>query len=105
MKKSNWKDFVELIGIAAIFGSLVFVGLELRQSQQIAIAGQYQQRAESFVDQLYSRLAYSSEQERLAELVRSSYLEYVDFSLLESMSDEAIAVAFTRTSADGTMFD
>ena len=105
MKKSNWKDFVELIGIAAIFGSLVFVGLELRQSQQIAIAGQYQQRAESFVDQLYSRLAYSSEQERLAELVRSSYLEYGDFSLLESMSDEAIAVAFTRTSADGTMFD
>ncbi|MDX1378885.1 MAG: hypothetical protein R3307_08555 [Anaerolineales bacterium] len=105
MNKSDWKDIAELLGIAAIFGSLVFVGMELRQSQQIAIAGQYQQRAEAFVDQLYNRLAYSSEQERLAELVRTSYTDFVDPSLLESLSNEAIAVTWTRASADGTMFD
>ncbi len=32
MKITNWKDNAELIGIAAIVASLIFVGLELRQS-------------------------------------------------------------------------
>lgn len=33
----NWKDIAELIGIAAIVASLVFVGLQMRQAQEIAI--------------------------------------------------------------------
>ena len=45
MKKSNWTDVAELVGIAAIVASLVFVGLQMRQSQEIAIAEQYQARA------------------------------------------------------------
>ena len=105
MKQPNWKDVSELLGMAAIISSLVFVGVELRQSQQIAIAGQYQQRAESFVGQLYARLPYSSEQERLAKFVRTTYSDAIDASVLESMSDELIALEFTRASADGTMFD
>ena len=40
MNRSNWRDTAELIGIAAIVASLVFVGFELRQSQQIAFAEQ-----------------------------------------------------------------
>lgn len=36
MNKSRWKDTAEIVGIAAIFASLVFVGLELRQSNQLA---------------------------------------------------------------------
>ena len=35
MNKTNWKDTAELVGIAAIVASLVFVGLELRQTQQV----------------------------------------------------------------------
>ena len=105
MKQPKWKNVSELLGMAAIIGSLVFVGMELRQSQQIAIAGQYQQRAESFVGQLYARLPFSSEQERLAKFVRSTYSDVIDISVLESMSDEGIAVEFTRASADGSMFD
>jgi hypothetical protein len=105
MKQTNWKDISELLGMAAIISSLVFVGMELRQSQQIAIAGQYQQRAESFVEQLYARVPFSSEQERLAKMVRSTYSDAIDLSVLESMSDEGIALEFTRASADGTMFD
>ncbi len=38
MKDKNWKGIGELIGIAAIVGSLIFVGLQMRQDQQIAIA-------------------------------------------------------------------
>jgi len=36
MKPNSWKDFAELIGFAAIVASLVFVGLQLRQSEVIA---------------------------------------------------------------------
>jgi hypothetical protein len=38
MKKTDWKETAELVGIAAIVASLLFVGLELRQSQRIAYA-------------------------------------------------------------------
>ncbi len=39
--KLNKKDILELVGIAAIVASLAFVGMQLRQSQNIAIAEGY----------------------------------------------------------------
>lgn len=47
MKFSQWKDIAELIGLVAIVASLIFVGLQLKQSQEIALATQYQARAEA----------------------------------------------------------
>ena len=44
MKNASWKDIAEVFGFAAIVASLIFVGLELRQSQRIAVAAQYQVR-------------------------------------------------------------
>ena len=38
MKDKNWKGIAELVGIGAIVGTLIFVGLQVRQDQQIAIA-------------------------------------------------------------------
>jgi len=38
MNKPNWKVVAELIGISAIVGSLVFVGVELKQNREIALA-------------------------------------------------------------------
>ena len=38
MKKADWKDIAELIGIASIVASLVFVGLEMRQARHLALA-------------------------------------------------------------------
>ena len=38
MKLTNWKDTAELIGIAAIVASLIFVGLQLKQDRDLAIA-------------------------------------------------------------------
>ena len=43
---SNWKDTAEVVGIAAIVASLVFVGLEMRQSREIALAEIYQARTD-----------------------------------------------------------
>lgn len=36
---------MQVIGIFAVFASLIFVGLQMKQSQEIAIAAQYQERA------------------------------------------------------------
>ena len=38
MKSTNWKDIAEIVGISAIVASLIFVGIEVRQSQTIAVA-------------------------------------------------------------------
>ena len=41
---------INIIGVASVVGSLIFVGLELSQSQQIALAGQVQARLEKTLD-------------------------------------------------------
>ena len=38
MKSIGWKDGVELVGIVAIVASLIFVGLEMRQTHEIALS-------------------------------------------------------------------
>ncbi len=47
MQKTHWKDIVEVVGIAAIVASLIFVGLEMRQTRAIALAATYQTQADS----------------------------------------------------------
>ena len=45
MKKANWKDIAELVGIAAIVASLIALTMELRQTQSALSASTYQARA------------------------------------------------------------
>jgi len=49
MKNSDWKDTAELIGIAAIVASLVFVGFQLRQDRHIAQAQVFSDYGESHI--------------------------------------------------------
>ncbi len=44
MNKVNLDTWIQLLGLAGVTASLIFVGIELRQSQQIAVAGQIQGR-------------------------------------------------------------
>ncbi len=44
-------DWLQIIGMVAIVASLAFVGLQLKQSQDIAIAAQYQARSDSLREQ------------------------------------------------------
>ena len=53
----TWRAVAELVGIAAIIAGLVFVGLELRQSRQIAIADIYQQRSAMVIEIHAARLS------------------------------------------------
>jgi len=41
------KEWLEIIGIFGVIASLVFVGLEMRQSQKIALSAAYQARSDS----------------------------------------------------------
>jgi len=56
MKKVSLNVWVQLIGLLSIVGGLVFVGLEMRQSQKIAIGAQQQSRAQMSVDGAYAWL-------------------------------------------------
>ncbi len=45
MDPAKLKDWIEVVGIFALVASLVFVGMQMKQTQEIAIAEQYQERA------------------------------------------------------------
>ena len=44
MRKIDIQGLIQLLGMVGIIGSLIFVGLEMRQTQRIAIAAQIQER-------------------------------------------------------------
>ena len=48
MRTIDIQDLIQLLGMVGIIGSLIFVGLEMRQSQMIAQAGQQQDRTAIF---------------------------------------------------------
>ena len=50
MKKIDVQDLIQLLGMVGIIGSLIFVGLEMKQSQSIALAGQQALRTQFFLD-------------------------------------------------------
>ena len=48
--KFGWKNLVELLGIVSIVASLTFVGLQVRQSQQIGINETYLMSAQGTIE-------------------------------------------------------
>jgi hypothetical protein len=65
MKFATWKDPLELVGIAAIVVSLVFVGYELRQSTAIARSDAYN----SFTNQFFELASNAALDERMSGLI------------------------------------
>jgi hypothetical protein len=51
MRKIAIEDLIQLLGMVGIIGSLIFVGLEMRQSQNFAEAAQQQTRSDSTMNQ------------------------------------------------------
>ena len=50
MKKVSLDVWIQSIGMLSILAGLIFVGLEMRQSQEIALSNQMQSRAEQITD-------------------------------------------------------
>ena len=44
MKSLKFNDWIQLLGVAGLIGSLIFVGIELKLSRELAVADGYQQR-------------------------------------------------------------
>tara|TARA_B100000609_G_scaffold179390_1_gene159193 strand:+ start:434 stop:937 length:504 start_codon:yes stop_codon:yes gene_type:complete len=47
---SKYSELFQIVGVIGLIASLIFVGMELRQSQQIALAEQQVERTKAFVD-------------------------------------------------------
>ena len=50
MKKVSLDVWIQLLGMLGLLGGLVFVGLEMRQSQQLALAAQQTARMQVWTD-------------------------------------------------------
>ena len=50
MDSAKLNDWMQVIGIFAVVASLIFVGLQMKQEQDIAIASQYQERAQATME-------------------------------------------------------
>ena len=50
MKQVSLDTWIQLLGMVGLLGGLIFVGLEMKQSQTIAVAGQTQARNQAIID-------------------------------------------------------
>ena len=75
MKREVMQDLIQFLGMIGIIGSLIFVGLQMQQTQRIAIAGQVQARTEMFVNRIMSGLEGNLDAARLFNIDRFDYDE------------------------------
>ena len=109
MKPTNWKDIAELIGISAIVASLIFVGLQMKQAQEIAIADQYQNRAGTIVEfymaQIQSERVINQRARQFKAAADAGQLTAPLKRLLDNLGAEEYAVAYMRIRAGLTTLD
>ena len=65
MKKVSLDSWVQLIGMLSVVAGLVFVGLEMRQSQKIALAGQQANRVQLFSSMMDANNEQGIDQQKL----------------------------------------
>jgi len=109
MNKSTWKDTAEIVGIAAIVASLIFVGLQMRQSHEIAIADQYQNRADAalefYLAQFQSDQMLTQRASQLSAAAEAGRLSGPIADAVEKEGPEHVALIYLRFRANMTIFD
>ena len=55
MNTAKLNDWIQVVGIFAVVASLIFVGFQMKQAQNIAIASQYQERSATLVEYYVGR--------------------------------------------------
>ena len=71
----SFTGVANFLGVVGVIGSLVFVGLELRQTQRIALAGQIQERAKMQTDRLIGYVSGNADAFRLFQMQNVSFAE------------------------------
>lgn len=109
MKRFNWRDLTEIIGIVAIVASLIFVGMQLMQSQEIAIASQYQDRASTAVEyfgtQMQNQRAIEEKGAAIIEDVRAGKASPALQEFIKGRSAESIGMWFYEKRVFFVMLD
>jgi len=57
MDSAKLNDWLQVVGLFGVIASLLFVGLQMKQDREIALASIYQSRTEATVDLLVARAA------------------------------------------------
>ncbi len=76
MKETDWKSIAELVGIAAIVASLIFVALQMKQSQEVAIATQYQERTALTIETIVARSQIPDLVESIGARLKADFDQY-----------------------------
>ena len=82
--KLTLRDLAEIVGIVTIVASLVFVGLELQQSREIAVADVYQQQANLLVEIHNNQMATAPYMSAVEKLRSGKELDSTDLTYLRA---------------------
>ena len=109
MASNQWKDTAELVGIGAIVASLIFVGLQMKQSHEIAIADQCQNRADAalsfYVARMQSDPALELTAIRISNSVEAGRVGSAVKQSLEDEGPQIVAMRHLHYRSNITMFD
>ena len=86
------RDWLEIVGIFGVIASLIFVGLEMRQSHRIALSAAYQARADSSMNLRMASLESETLQSATAKI-------YIQGKSLDQLSPEEVVVLRGRFNA------
>jgi len=99
LKGANWKTIAEFVGMATIVASLIFVGLQMKQAQEIAIAAQYQERANTAGEYYLGQMNEPAVSDRGQRMVENGYYDTYPTAVRESIASKtpvAIALEYLR---------
>ncbi len=108
LKAANWKTIAELVGMATIVASLIFVGLQMKQAQEIAIAAQYQERANTAIEYYLGFMNEPAIGDRGRGMIENGYYDTYPTAVRESIASKApvaIALRYLRFRMAMTMQD
>ena len=94
MRKNEWKGVAEIVGISAIVGSLIFVGLQIRQEQNVAVSQIYQT---TMAAQVEIHIAMAEHAEVLAKARNVDELSDAERIVVEELIEMWSARAFFET--------
>ncbi len=75
MDSAKLNDWMQVIGIFALVASLIFVGLQMKQAHEIALADQYQSRSQTTIDFMLVRMESDDVNPRFASQVRWTMMD------------------------------
>jgi hypothetical protein len=103
MDSERLNDWMQVVGIFAVVLSLIFVGYQLKQSQDIAVAGQNQERQSVALD-YYASLIQVDE---IVDNYGAQHREHLDAGVdIESRrSDRMIGLSYIRSRMRLSIYD